>query len=121
MSLSHNLFPTAGCRLRVYVGQEVAVFLKLEKTNSYCQLQPHTSFRQCLRNKTIIEFPELHITLSSAAANYQGPPPQAANYQGTPQPAGVPSQLTGEEGSKDTISSLAKLAVNYGSSGEDEM
>lgn len=119
MSLSHNLSPTAGCRLRVYVGQEVAVFLELEKTNSYCQLQPQTSFRQCLRNKTIIEFPELHITLSSAAANYQGPPPHAA-YQGTPQPASVPSQSMGEEGSKDTISSLAKLAANYGSSGEDE-
>ena len=90
----------------------MAVFLKVEKTNSatYCQIRPQSSLRESLRDRTVIEFPELHITLSSAPTDYQGSLLQPSDYQGSP---------AGElQVSRDATSSLATLAANYGSSSE---
>ena len=71
------------------MGQEVTVFLKSEQV--YHQLDLQASLGDSLRGRTLLEFPELLITLSSAAANYK------------PQPIS---------------SSLARLATDYHSEGE---
>ena len=88
------------------MGEEVVPLLKLERgeqtSPSYCQLQLQTSLGNCLRDRTVVEFPELLVVLSSAADQFLHP---------------VASQ---SQRSEVTPSSLARLAANYGSS-DDEL
>ena len=84
------------------VEQQVAVFLKTEKvppsSASYQRLQLQASLGDSLRDRAIIEFPELHIVPLSAAGQYE-------NHL----PPSLPLQQT----------SLARLAAEYCSSSEE--
>ena len=115
------------------------MFLRQEmagRAAKFCRLQLHCSLEDCLRHRTIVEFPELHVVLASS--------PSLPDYtlaqveEGGSAMAGLHSREEGgglEHGSKAADSpeavteaapcslppsSLGLLAACYGSEGDSD-
>jgi hypothetical protein len=113
--------PVIRHRLRCYVGEDVAVFLKLEKSGRtsarYYQLQVQSSLMECLRNRSIVEYPELHVVLPLSVPEYMG-------LKGAGPPCVVQEERAVRDSSAPSLekvhgSSLGRLAESYTSDCEE--
>lgn len=98
--------PVIRHRLKCYVNKEYDVLLKLKRQShtdyEYSSLHLECTLSDCLRQQSILEFPELCIILSSH---------MTVETQMINEPTAV---------TNTSISSLSTLAIIYGSSDEDE-